>query len=81
MDKYLGAGFIDTFRHSNPGKPGCYTWWSMRAKGARERNIGWRLDYTCVDPAFMPGVEASLIRADVTGADHCPVELRLQTTL
>ncbi|MDR2617704.1 MAG: exodeoxyribonuclease III, partial [Treponema sp.] len=76
MDAYTKAGFVDTFRSFHPGEPGHYSWWSYRA-GARERNVGWRLDYHCVEPAFMPKVKSSIIRPDVQGSDHCPVELEL----
>jgi exodeoxyribonuclease-3 len=73
MDKFTGAGYVDTFRHFHPGEGGHYSWWSYRAN-ARERNIGWRIDYHCVDKAFMPHVKSSIIRPNVHGSDHCPVE-------
>ncbi|GHV22297.1 exodeoxyribonuclease III [Spirochaetia bacterium] len=76
MDKWTTSGFTDTFRHFHPGVAGCYTWWSYRF-GAREKNIGWRLDYHCVDNAFLPSVKSSAILPDVQGSDHCPVELVL----
>lgn len=76
MDKFLATGHIDTFRHFNPGKTGCYTWWSYMGQ-ARANNVGWRLDYHCVNKEFLPMVKTSIIRADVTGSDHCPVELQL----
>lgn len=77
MDAFTAAGHVDTFRHFHPGEAGQYTWWSYRTK-ARERNIGWRLDYHCVDSAFLSKVKASLIHAGVAGSDHCPVELVLK---
>jgi exodeoxyribonuclease-3 len=76
MDRFTQAGFVDTFRHFHPGEGGHYSWWSYRAN-ARVRNIGWRLDYHCVDPAFLPQVKQSIIRGDVTGSDHCPVEIEI----
>ena len=76
MDKFTAAGHVDTFRHFHVGEKGHYTWWSYRAN-ARERNVGWRLDYHCVDSAFMPKVQSSIIRPEVEGSDHCPVELVL----
>ena len=76
MDKFTKAGHIDTFRHFHPGQSGHYTWWSYRA-GARQRNVGWRIDYHCVDSAFLPNVASSIIRPQVTGSDHCPVEITL----
>jgi exodeoxyribonuclease-3 len=76
MDKFTQAGYVDTFRHFHLGEQGHYSWWSYRA-GARERNVGWRIDYHCVDNAFMPKVKSSIIKPDVTGSDHCPVEIVL----
>ena len=77
MDKFTAAGHVDTFRHCHPGETGHYSWWSYRA-GARERNVGWRIDYHCVDRDFMPAVQSSIIRPDVEGSDHCPVEITLK---
>ncbi|MDR0557496.1 MAG: exodeoxyribonuclease III [Treponema sp.] len=76
MDAWLAAGYIDVFRHFHPGEPGHYSWWTYRG-GARERNVGWRIDYHCVDKGFLPRVEKSVIRSDVFGSDHCPVEIYL----
>jgi len=76
MDTFTKEGFIDTFRHFHPGEKDHYTWWSYRMN-ARERNVGWRLDYHCTDPAFLPSVKSSIIRSEVSGSDHCPVELVL----
>ncbi|MDR2921723.1 MAG: exodeoxyribonuclease III [Treponema sp.] len=76
MDKFIAAGYIDTFRHFHPGEPGHYTWWSYWGS-ARERNVGWRIDYHCVDSSLLPKVKSSVIRHDVEGSDHCPVEIEL----
>jgi exodeoxyribonuclease III len=76
MDKYLGSGYVDTFRRLHP-EPGRYTWWTYRVPGARERNIGWRLDYHCVDEAFLPAVKGAEIHPAVLGSDHCPVSIDL----
>jgi len=76
MDKFLAAGFVDTFRHFHPGKTGHYTWWSYMGS-ARQNNVGWRIDYHCVDKGFLPKVKSSIIRPDVQGSDHCPVEIEL----
>ncbi|MDR0447648.1 MAG: exodeoxyribonuclease III [Treponema sp.] len=76
MDSFTKAGFVDTFRHFHPEEKGHYSWWSYRVN-ARERNVGWRIDYHCVDPAFLPMVKRSIIRPDVEGSDHCPVEIEL----
>ena len=71
MTKYLKAGYIDTFRHFCP-EPGHYSWWSYRAN-ARAKNIGWRIDYHCVNKEFISQVKNARIHTDVMGSDHCPV--------
>ncbi|MDR2663146.1 MAG: exodeoxyribonuclease III [Treponema sp.] len=76
MSAFTAAGFVDTFRHFHPGEPNHYSWWSYRMS-ARERNVGWRIDYHCVDAGFLPKVKRSVIRSDVEGSDHCPVEIEL----
>ena len=77
MDSFIKAGFVDVFRHFHPDEKDHYTWWSYMLN-ARERNVGWRIDYFCVDPAFLPMVKSSIIRPEVMGSDHCPVELVLK---
>jgi len=76
MDKFLGAGYADSLRRFN-SEPGQYTWWTYRVPGARERNIGWRLDYHCVDEGFLGAVSAAAIHPKVMGSDHCPVSIDL----
>lgn len=76
MDKFLETGWIDTFRHFNP-EPGHYTWWSYRP-GVRERNIGWRIDYHCVNPEYLSSVREASIMPNVYGSDHCPVSVILK---
>jgi exodeoxyribonuclease-3 len=79
MDAFTGGGFVDCFRMFNH-EPGNYTWWSYVTR-ARERNVGWRLDYHCV-PQYMSGnVVASEILDDVMGSDHCPVSLKVKEVL
>lgn len=73
MDSFVEAGYIDTFRHFCKD-PGMYTWWSYRFH-AREKNVGWRLDYQCVNPGFIERVVSAKILKDVLGSDHCPVEI------
>ncbi len=75
MDTLLGHGFVDSFRMFDES-PEKYTWWSQRAK-ARERNVGWRLDYFFVNEELAPSVKRSWIMDDVTGSDHCPIALEL----
>ncbi len=74
MDEWLAAGYADTFRRLHPDERDKYSWWSYRG-GARERNVGWRIDYCCVDEAFMPRVQAAVIHPQVYGSDHCPIEV------
>jgi exodeoxyribonuclease III len=76
MDKFVAHGFIDTFRHFNK-EPGYYTWWSLRTR-ARERNIGWRLDYFFVTENLSDSVTEASILSDVTGSDHCPVGIKVK---
>lgn len=73
MDSFIDGGWTDTFRMFEEG-PNHYTWWSYRG-GARPKNIGWRLDYFCVNDAAKERVHSSKIHADITGSDHCPVGL------
>ena len=76
LGELIDSGFVDTFRHFT--KEGShYTWWSMRMK-ARQRNIGWRIDYFLVNKAFMKRVKKSYIAPDVMGSDHCPIILGIK---
>jgi exodeoxyribonuclease-3 len=71
----LGIGLVDTFRAQHPNEVK-YSWWSFRA-GARERNIGWRLDYFLVSKDLFPKVQSSFILPEIEGSDHCPVGIEL----
>jgi exodeoxyribonuclease III len=75
--RLLAAGFTDTFRHFHPDQPQAYSWWSYRA-GARQRNVGWRIDYFGVSTPFLDRVQEAAILPHVTGSDHCPVGIRLK---
>ena len=72
LDRWLAAGWADTFRVRHPGMPGHYTWWRQWG-GARERNVGWRIDYVLASPAAMKRLRDAFIWPDVQGSDHCPV--------
>ena len=74
FSQLLDAGFTDVFRHLNPEATGQYTFWSYRF-GARERNAGWRIDYTCVSSALAGDIGGASIHSDVMGSDHCPISL------
>ncbi len=75
FSRLLDAGFVDTFRHFEPG-PNHYSWWSYRG-GARQRNVGWRIDYWLASESLRRALKASRIRPDIHGSDHCPVELEI----
>ncbi len=74
MSQLLSCGFTDTFRALYPDKADAYSWWSYRGN-ARANNTGWRIDYWIVSSRLMANVQDSLIYADITGSDHCPVGL------
>lgn len=79
FSQVVESGYVDAFRHLYPEQLGAYTWWSYMAK-ARERNIGWRIDYFVVSERYASHIQDVVIRADVTGSDHCPVELLLKAS-
>ncbi|MGD8861320.1 MAG: exodeoxyribonuclease III [Myxococcales bacterium] len=79
LDRWLRTGWVDSFRHFEPGG-GHYTWWSQR-KGVRERNVGWRIDYVLVSPGALPFVQAAKILPHVYGSDHCPVGVTLDAAV
>jgi exodeoxyribonuclease-3 len=79
LDRWLRAGWVDTFRAFQPG-PGHYSWWSQR-QGVRARNVGWRIDYVLASPAAMRHVRGAFLHADVQGSDHCPVGVDVDPAL
>lgn len=76
MDFFTASGYADTFR-AFCKEPGQYTWWSYRAR-AREKDIGWRIDYQCVNASFLKEVKSSTILKTVQGSDHCPITIELK---
>lgn len=74
--KLLEAGFVDTYRHHFPDREGAYSWWSYRA-GARQRNVGWRIDYFGASRSIAERVSSAEILPEVHGSDHCPVGITL----
>lgn len=76
MDRFLAAGYLDTFRMFNP-EGGNYSWWSLRTD-ARKKNVGWRLDYFFVSENLRDNLKSALIYPEITGSDHCPVGLELE---
>jgi len=77
MDKFLAAGFIDTFRYIHRDKPDCYSWWSYRAN-ARTNNVGWRIDYFFVSEDLKDSIKDAYILDKILGSDHCPVGLEIE---
>jgi exodeoxyribonuclease-3 len=75
MSNYINAGLIDTFRTMHPEEVK-YSWWSYRG-GARQKNIGWRLDYFLASEKLIPKIKESFILNDIMGSDHCPVGVEL----
>ncbi len=73
---YLNAGLVDVLRERNPDVPGLYTWWTARG-GARERNVGWRIDLFLASRQLLARVQDARIHTDVLGSDHCPISLEL----
>ena len=76
MDNFVAAGLTDTFRKFYPDEVK-YSWWSARG-GAREKNIGWRLDYFLVGQGILSRVVDASITTEMMGSDHCPVGIELQ---
>jgi exodeoxyribonuclease-3 len=76
IDKFLEAGFLDTFRMFN-NEPEQYTWWDMVTR-ARERNVGWRIDYFYASENLKKNIVSAAIHDSVMGSDHCPIELELK---
>ena len=77
MTVLLGSGFVDTFRYLYPEKENCYTWWSYMMK-AREKNVGWRIDYFLVSERIKENIKEAKILSEIMGSDHCPVELDIE---
>lgn len=76
MDKLVKAGYVDTFRLHHPDEPDQYSWWDYVTR-ARERNVGWRIDYFFVNKEFAPRIKDAFILQDVYGSDHCPVGIEI----
>lgn len=79
MTELLDAGFVDTFRRLHPEEKDAYTWWSYRMR-AREKNVGWRIDYFICSERLMERVKRSEILNEIMGSDHCPVQIELEVT-
>ena len=76
IDKFISHGYTDTFRKLNK-EPGQYSWWDYKTR-ARERNIGWRIDYFFVSNDILPNLKGAFIQQDMMGSDHCPIGIVLK---
>jgi exodeoxyribonuclease III len=76
IDRLIGHGYLDTLRMLDPS-PGLYSWWDYKS-GARERNVGWRIDYCFAHQSLASRIESAFILSDVTGSDHCPVGITIR---
>ena len=76
MTRVLTNGFVDSFRYLHPEEKDAYSWWSYRMK-ARERNVGWRIDYFIVSERLKGRIQGASIHSEILGSDHCPVELKI----
>ena len=76
MDRWIAGGFVDTLRVFDPN-PARYTWWDVISR-ARERNVGWRIDYFFISEDLKPALEEAFILPEVMGSDHCPVGILLK---
>jgi len=76
MTELLEAGYVDTFRHLYPDMENAYTWWSYMGQ-ARQKNVGWRIDYFLVSESLKGRIKEAVIHPEVMGSDHCPVGLVL----
>jgi exodeoxyribonuclease-3 len=78
MTELLGSDFLDTFRTLYPDAENAYTWWSFRSN-ARSNNVGWRIDYFLISKRLLPKVADAIIYPNISGSDHCPVGLELNS--
>lgn len=76
MTELLEAGFTDSFRYIYPEKENAYTWWSYMGH-AREKNVGWRIDYFITSKSIEKNIKEAIIYSDIMGSDHCPVGLEI----
>ena len=77
MSELLNAGFIDTFRYLYPDKENVYTWWSYMFH-AREKNVGWRIDYFITSKSLKKNIKDAMIYDNILGSDHCPIGLEIE---
>ncbi|MFA5831472.1 MAG: exodeoxyribonuclease III [Candidatus Paceibacterota bacterium] len=77
IDEVVAHGYADAFRHLHPSKKDAYTFWDMKSR-ARDRNVGWRIDYFFVSNNLLPKIKSTNILFEVFGSDHCPISLDVE---
>jgi len=77
LDEVVAHGYVDVFRHFYPDKTSAYTYWDMKTR-ARDRNVGWRIDYFFASAEFIKSIKDITIRNDVYGSDHCPITINIK---
>lgn len=77
IDEVVASGYVDTYRHFNPNKEGAYSYWDLKTR-ARERNVGWRIDYIFVSEELLSKVTGTTIHTSVLGSDHCPISVEVE---
>ncbi|MDA3614130.1 exodeoxyribonuclease III [Polluticaenibacter yanchengensis] len=75
--KFLGSGYVDSFRKMNPEAVGAYSWWSQRFPSVRLQNKGWRIDYICTTANLGDDIKSAYILPDIKHSDHCPIFLEI----
>ena len=77
LDEVVAHGYTDTFRHFYPTKEDAYTWWDMKTR-ARDRNVGWRIDYFFATPRILHSITSAKIHTNIIGSDHCPISITIK---
>jgi exodeoxyribonuclease-3 len=80
LDEVERHGYIDTFRHFDPNKTGAYSYWDLKT-AARDRNVGWRIDYVFASPELLPNIKRAFISSEIYGSDHCPIGIELENII
>jgi exodeoxyribonuclease-3 len=76
IDEVVAAGYVDTYRNHHPQTKDAYSYWDMKTR-ARDRNVGWRIDYFFAASELMPRIKRAEIHPDIYGSDHCPISITL----
>ncbi|OGI87261.1 exodeoxyribonuclease III [Candidatus Nomurabacteria bacterium RIFCSPLOWO2_01_FULL_33_24] len=77
LDEIIASGYVDVFRHFFPNKKDTYTYWDLKTR-ARDRNVGWRIDYFFISADLIRKIKSTTILKDIYGSDHCPIEINIK---